>query len=406
LRSVTLDPVHVDGIADLARRIRHDVDESDARESAEAVWADFLDPLYDDGEVVLEPLGEQRRFRAPADEVGLQSDPFDTVHGLDSGTINPRTFENGLVLDVAQAAMSATPSDLDLHRGRTIVKSVHSNDATVAAGGDWEAFDSGYSRKRVVQVERLARDEEAVVHGIALSLAEGHHALTNAGIVEDLLLLDGPLYPKHLVQWAERRTGIRDVMTDEPLVGEVLETYLELVERFVGRDVPVAGFVKNPRGKALLRALGSRAPTPWASDTAFFRRVLDGAGERELAWTNWFRSRLGSDGTFRDGLGIERALPEADYEVAFFVVFDPRTDLTFKVELPAAFAVEEAVREAVRTHVLREVAARGGPPLAVAKADSLARIGAAEKESLVEKVSEALDSPAARTYDDDRWGAF
>jgi len=402
---VTLDPVHLNGIADMARRIRHEADEAESRESAETVWEEFLDPLYDDG-VVLEPIDRKQRYCAPADRLGLQADPFDTVHGLDSGTINPRTFENGLVLDVAQAAMSATPSELDLHRGRTIVKSVHSNSATIDTGGEWELFDSGYSRKRVVHLEKLARDEEAVVHGLALSLAESHHALTNADVVDDLLILDGPLYPKHLVQWAERRTGIRDAMTDEPLVEEVLGTYLALVERFLERGVPLAGFVKNPSGKALLRALDGRAPTPWASDAAFFRQALSDCGERELAWTNWFRSRLGSDAVFVGDLGLERAYDPAAYEVAFFYVHDPRTELTFKVELPAAFADEEEVRNAVRTHVLGEIATRGGPPLAVSKADSLAKIDASSKRSLVEKMSEALDSRATRTYDDDRWGAY
>jgi len=402
---VTLDPVHLDGIADLARHIRHEVDESAHREHAETVWNEFLDPLYYDDDVVLEPIDEQRRFSASAETLGLQDDPFDSVNGLDSGTVNPRTFENGLVLDVAQAAMSATPSKLDLHRRRTIVKSVHSNDATVDLGGGWETFDDGYSRKRLVHLRRLARDEEAVVHGLALSLAESHHALSNADAVEDLLLLDGPLYPKHLVQWAERRNGIRDAMTDEPLVEEVLETYLALVERFIERDVPLAGFVKNPSGKALLRALGD-APTPWATDTAFFRRVLSGAGDDELAWTNWFRSRLGSDAVFSDGVDVTRRFDDDAYEVAFFVVFDPRSDLTFKVELPGAFAAEKEVRDAVQRHVLGEVATRAGPPLAVAKADELARIGAAEKRSLVEKLGAALDSPAERPYDDDRWGSF
>ena len=50
---MTLDPVHFDGIAALARRITQHVDEQDHRDAAETVWQEFLDPLHHDGDVVL-----------------------------------------------------------------------------------------------------------------------------------------------------------------------------------------------------------------------------------------------------------------------------------------------------------------------------------------------------------------
>jgi hypothetical protein len=58
---VTLDPVHVDSIADLAAYLARNVDDTDHVDVAARVWADFLDPLYGDDGPVLEPLGEQRR---------------------------------------------------------------------------------------------------------------------------------------------------------------------------------------------------------------------------------------------------------------------------------------------------------------------------------------------------------
>jgi len=122
---VTLDPVHVDGIANLAGRVTGQVDKRDQTDIAERAWQEFLDPLYDDGEVVLEPLGEHRRLVASLPDVALAESPFPTHHGLDAGTINPTTFKNGLVLDVSQAAMAAAPSSVDLHRERTLVMTVH-----------------------------------------------------------------------------------------------------------------------------------------------------------------------------------------------------------------------------------------------------------------------------------------
>ena len=55
---MTLDPVHYEGIARLARRIQYDVDETDHRDVAETVWREYLDPLVADDRRVLEPLDE------------------------------------------------------------------------------------------------------------------------------------------------------------------------------------------------------------------------------------------------------------------------------------------------------------------------------------------------------------
>jgi hypothetical protein len=415
---MTIDPVHYDGIAALAERIRHTADTEEHRDLAATVWESFLDPLAVDGERILEPVGEQRKHAAPIDDLALQESPFETAHGLDSGTINPTTFKNGLLVDLAQAAMSASPSSLGLHRTRTYIMTVHSNDATVSHGTDgWTGFDAGHGRGRIVQTADLARDQERIVHGLALYLAESHHALAHAETVEDVLVLDGPLYPKGIVHWLGRHGTIADLVSEDDLVREVLENYLQLVDDFLTREVPLVGFVKSPQATALIRALQETAhPTPWASDAAFFAQVLEqrerrgGEFERkrdELSWTNWFRSRLGADGVFsgpETELGVERERSGMAYEVTFCMVYDPRTDLVYKVELPGAFGREDDVREAVERYVLREIAGQRGPPLPVGKADELARIDAGQKAELVRRLERAFDTEADRNYDRERWG--
>jgi hypothetical protein len=410
---MTLDPVHLEGIADLVSHVGGAVDEADHRDLAEEVWESFLDPLYDGERVALEPVGERQRYRAPPESVGLDDAGFGVVHGLDSGTLTPQAFTNGVVLDVAQAAMSATPTDLDLHRSRTVVAGAHTNDAGAAVETDgWRPFDESFVRGRVVRAPEVGDDPATVVKWLSLYLAESSHALEYADAATELLVLDGPLYPKELVRWATRRGGLRTLVADEPRVRTVVENYVRLVERFVERDVPLVGFVKGARSAALVSALGNRITTPWVNDVALFARLL---GRREpgedppddLRWTNWFVSRLGADGAFAGeaDLGVERSLRPEAYEVAFFVVHDPRTELTFKVELPAAFARDADVRSRVRRHVLSEVAAEAGPPTAVAKADSLARMDRTDKESLRRRLAEAFDTRWDGAYDDWRWGA-
>ncbi|PSQ04232.1 nuclease [Halobacteriales archaeon QS_4_69_31] len=411
---MTLDPIHVDGIARLAGRVSRGVDERDQQDVAETVWAEFLDPLYCDGSTVLEPLGEQVRHEGAIEDLALQDPPFESQHGLDSGTINPTTFKNGLVIDVSQAAMAAVPSDLELHRGRTIVMTVHSTDDTyVLSADDWQMDDEGYVRQRALHAPRVDRYEQNVVHALALYLAESEHALTNAEVVEDLLVLDGPLYPTGLLKWTEHGTELADLLAEDQRPRDVVANYVALVERFVERDVPLVGFVKNSTSKAITRVVRDRGNAPWANDSAFFTRVLtrrDDRGERltdALTFTNWFRSRVGTDATMAadgDALGIERSLDPEAYEVTFFVVYDPRDDLLYRVEAPYAFTRDERTRERLRMQVLRDVAAEEGPPLAVAKADELAHIDRGAKAQLRGRIEDAFEADRQREYDDKRWG--
>jgi len=412
---VTLDPIHVNGIAQLAGRVTGRVDGDDHARLAETAWEEYLDPLYDgSGEVILEPLGEHRRRKATIDDIALDSRPFPTQHGLDSGTINPTTFKNGLVLDVSQAAMASVPSDVDLHRARTIVMTVHTNDETVdMADEDWRVDDDGYARQRVLHAPRVDRHEQAVVHALALYRAESEHALEQAGVVGDLLVLDGPVYPTGLLRWAERDPELERLIIEETEFTDVIHNYLALVETFVERGVPLIGFVKNSRAKGIVRQLRRSTGAPWVDDEALFRHVLertDEAGDPRtdaLTFTSWFRSRAGTDSALSDGtISVDReaALSPADYEVTFFVVYEPRTDVVYRVEAPYAFTKDPDTRAALTRQVLSEVAAERGPPLAVGKADELARIDREGKRTLRRRIEREFEVDQQGSHDQKRWG--
>jgi hypothetical protein len=447
---MTVDPVHVESIARLARRVGSGVDATEHADIAETAWTEFLDPLRDGGGVVLEPLDERRRREVAIDDVALAESPFPTQHGLDSGTINPTTFTNGLVVDVSQAAMASVPSDTELHRARTIVMTVHANDPAVdVSEADWHLDDHGYARERVIQVPRVDRFEQTVVHALALYLAESRHAHAQFDLVDDLLVLDGPLYPTGLLTWAQRDPELRGLLTEAARPREVLDNYRRLVERAVTNDLAIVGFVKNSASKAITGVLREHLGAPWVDDDAFFRALLeqrtdDGRGDggpsgREgrvtdrLTFTNWFRSRVGTDGLIAadreptvvptDAEAPERdahegnetestnenqddgpVLPTTDYEVTFFVVYDPRADLVFRVEAPYGLTKDPATREAITTQVLRDVAGERGPPPAVRKADALARIDRDGKRTLRERIERAFETEERSTYDDTRWG--
>lgn len=411
---MTLDPIHVDTIARIAASIAGTVDDTGHDEHARDAWK-LLDPLRENGRVVVEPLDEPSLRAAAIDDVALADRPFTTTHGLDAGTLNPTGFKNGLLLDVAQAAMAAAPTDLELHRSRTLVTTVHANDATREYSEDWQRYDHGYSRQRVLHVPEVGEFADEVTHELALYLAESSHALEHADEVEELLLLDGPLYPKRLFNWESRDPALAEA-TREAAPQAIVENYVRLVEAFVERGVPLAGFVKNPTSRFLVRTLSGKTPTPWADDSALFTRLLeqrddDGEGpasrdESDLTFTSWFRSRGSSDEPMSvdgDAMGIERRLDPECYEVTFCYLYDPRTDVTYKIEAPYAVTRDPETREALTTQLLSEVATERGPPEAIGKADELAKIGAGEKTAIRRKFEETFDSDARMTYDRLRW---
>jgi len=65
---VTLDPIHVENIAQLAYGIAGDVDTTDHDDLAGRVWREWLPELRHDGRVVIEPSTRHERRRAPIDD--------------------------------------------------------------------------------------------------------------------------------------------------------------------------------------------------------------------------------------------------------------------------------------------------------------------------------------------------
>jgi hypothetical protein len=418
---MTLDAVHLDEVATMAARIARSVDESDRNALVETVWEDWLDPLRSvEDRVALEPLGEARLRTVDIEEIALIDRPYPTSHGVDSGTINPTAFKNGIVLDVAHAAMAATPSDLDLHRRRSIVTTLHADDVTVDVSEDWQPYDGGHSRRLVHTVPQVDRDADVAVHSIALSLAESEHVRHHLDRVEDLLLLDGPLYPTDLFTWSSRYPKLGKLLGDATAPATIVENYLRVVEDCLDGALPIVGVVKNPSSRTITDTLrekhrqGTGVDPTWSDDTAFFRQLLERYDtEREerrtdvLTCTNWFVSRAGADRNFAsdgdDPLSVERERDPADYEVTFCMVYDPRVDVCYRLEAPRALTADADRRERLIRQLLSEIASERGPPAAIGRADHLARIDAREKAALRRRLEDALDSERVQTYDDHRW---
>ncbi|MDZ7688279.1 MAG: DNA double-strand break repair nuclease NurA [Halobacteriales archaeon] len=401
-----LDPVHVDGINSLARRIRDDYDDPDDSENIDALW-EFLDPLRDGGGSVFEPIDELKKRAVSLDGIALADDEFPTHHGVDAGTLNPRSFTNGLTLDVAHTAAASVPSDLSLHRKRTIVTAVQSSDHSVVFEDSWDAFDEASADGRVVQAPRDTDNARESAHVFALYLSESTHLGKTYEEADDLLYLDGPLYPLGLLRWHD----IDPTFGRSDLTGEIASNYFGTYERALEDSVPVVGFVKNPSCSRVVRRLRDIGPpVPWSNDAGFFRHFLtpeagegaekEGAGG-DLTFTNWFVSRFYADELFE--IAPELETERDDLLPAVMYVHDPRHGTVHRAEAPLGFVRDEETREEITRQTLKEVAL-SRVPRAVAKADALARVTNDQRESLVRRFEEALGTVEETTYDRDRWG--
>lgn len=389
-----LDPVHVDGIDSLARRIRDDYDDpDDSDDDLDALW-NALDPLYDDGSV-FEPVDRLRRRNVSLEDIALADDEFASQHGVDAGTLNPRSFTNGLTLDVSHAAAASLPSDLPLHRQRTIVTAVQSNDHRVVFQNDWAAFDDATTDGRVVQAPRDTDNAREAAHVYALYLSESAHLAKTFDVAEDLVYLDGPLYPLGLLRWLEVDPSFgRSDLTDEAVAN-----YFETYEKALDEDVPVVGYVKNPSCARVVRRLREDGPpVPWSNDAGFFRHFL---GSDDLTFSNWFVSRFYEETLFDVAPRLDA--PRDDLLPAVMYVHDPRHGTVHRAEAPLGFVRDEETRDALTRQTLKEVALNR-VPRSVDRADSLARVTNDQREGLVRRFEDAFDAAEETNYNRDRWG--
>lgn len=411
---MTLDPVHVKEIAALAHLIDGDLDGDEHRDFAATVWESYLDPLWLDDRRVVEPVADQHRGTVRIDDIALIDPPFAVTHGLDAGTLNPTTYRNGCVVDVAHAAMAREPSDHGLHRRRSIVGAVHVHDPSRSIGSDWHQFDAQYGRRKLLEAPQVDRFVEGVVHTCGLYHAELEHVHWTLDAVEEVLLLDGPIYPNELLRWQDRHPALATLVRTHPLPAELLDRSVSLHEAGLSRDLPIVGFVKNPTSNRLTRAIRSAGhPAPWFNDAALFRHVLDPTDHVDrpadhLGFSNWFISRAGTDATFaRDtdtALRPTLAPPVDRFEVTFMMIYDPRDGIVYRAEAPLGVVATADVRDRITRLLLRAVAAERGPPRAIQKADRLAGISRGEKASLRRLFESTWSTAIDMTYDDRRWG--
>lgn len=421
---MTLEPVHIKAISELADRIDRCLKPDELEKDETGIIEDIFERLKElkhDGQVVLKAIGRLKRGRVSIEKISQSQDPFPVTYSCDSGSTTTRSFDNGLYVDFCHCAMASTPTDLELHNRRTIVAATYSRGYSVHIDttDEWETVDRGASRCKIIRIppDLLNKRIDRIVHDIALYLSESEHILWLKDELDprSFFIMDGPIYPKHLMYWMV--VGSEEVqLLYDPHTEKILQNYIDIVDHHIDRKRPFIGFVKNPEDMQIMQTLRKEGmkDLPWVLDAQFFKNLLSSSrhGEekstynRYITYTNWF---MQPNQFYERMLGTTSPLvkeklrakyPHEYYSLTFFVVYVPSKNLLFKIEAPYGLTQDEGTRDIITRKVLHDVALNE-IPATLKKADSIAKIQVSERKQIIDRFRY---SRVDTSYNEIRWG--
>lgn len=366
----------------------------------------------------VEAIDEPESFRTPIADLGRWSeDPWgEPTYAIDSSTTRPLEYTNGLITDTAYAKLGVGGTNVDrtFERSGTIKTVAYYDDDEASlynetfgdtdAGADADTTAASPTTGEIVPFKSGAtrtRNLSKAVSAVAQYLAEGEHARRHLDAIDGVLFLDGSLYPLGVLYWILLdHAGETSPATSWDRPREIVENYIEVIDRQYKRGLPVVGIVKTSTTSQMVEALedkiarnditdddGLRPDVPWVRDHQFIAEVLRQDSLDQFTYTSWFVSTgLGTtslDGELLDPFAdtIEHGNP-GDYRRAFFFVRLPRSEFILRVEAPLLFVIEEDTRREIRYKALKEIAQRRDVPYAVTRADRIAQITTENRESM------------------------
>ncbi|ETA68011.1 DNA double-strand break repair nuclease NurA [Methanolobus sp. WCC1] len=421
---MTLEPVHIKEIHEIVDRIdkcfKKDENDSDDNEKVRNIL-ERLRKLEYNGKVVLRSIGPVRRGKASIERMLHSEDPFPVSYSCDSGSTTAKTFDNGLYIDFCHCAMACTPTDLDVHSKRTIVAAAYtlSDKVYLNTSNDWESFDEGCGRKKIIQVQPglLNKKVTDILHDIALYLSESEHILWMLDSIgnDDFFIMDGPIYPKRIMYWMVVNSEDVNISID-PSSRKIIQNYIDIMDHHIENMKPLVGFVKNPEDMQIMLALRKQEPEldlPWLVDAQFFKNALSlertGMKRREaekyITYTNWFvqpnqfyEKMLKSTSPLVAELADSKFDAE-DYALSFFMAYVPKLNTIFKIESPYGLVKNEELRNRMTRKVLYDLALNGIPKT-LSKADSIAKIPVPERKNIIDRFR---NSKIDTNYNSVRW---
>lgn len=416
---MTLEPVHIKTIFDIVDRIDNYSKPDDREMENKNLWEIFenLKELKYKGKIVVKSIDKLKRGRVNIENMSLINDPFPLTYSCDSGSTTTQSFDNGLYVNFCHCAMVCTPNDLDLHKKRTIIAAAYSSSYSTIIDSDekWETADEGDLRTKIIRIPSgiVNRRIDRIVHDIALYLAESEHMLWLKDKIDknSFFIIDGPIYPKHLIYWSIVESG-NILLSQDKHTNTILQNYIDIVNHFIDKELPFIGFVKNPEDTNLMQTLRKKGfkDLPWIFDGQFFKKILslkeDEKSKCYVTYTNWFMqpNRFyeeileSTSPLIKDKLNAK--YNKEYYSLTFFMIYIPSKNLLFKIEAPYGITKDENIREKITKKVLYDVSIHE-IPYTLKKADDIAKIRLSEKRKIYQRFNfSRIDT----NYNSIRWG--
>lgn len=374
---------------------------------------------------IVEPLEAPAFQRTRVDDLGTWAeDPWGTpTYGVDASTTRPLEYTNGLVVDAAYAktAVAGAPDKAGIEQqGRLVTVAYHGDSDSRLHG---KRLEGEYVTADLVRFPTVADEPQNIakaVAAVAQRMSEGRRAVASLDAIDGALFLDGSIFPLGIVYWVLLdHAGNRSPAGAWDAPQEIVKQYIEIIDHQYERDRPVIGIVKTSSMAQVLEALetkiarhdirgddGRPVDVPWTRDHQFMAEVLRYDDLEYLTYTSWFLSkgqeiagdRLDTMAPLADDL--EHGTP-TDYRRAFCYVRLPKTGDILRIETPVLMLQTSEQRQRVRLKALKEIAKRRGVPLAVDRADRIARISQTNRDT-IQDMLENTDATFDHNWDG-RW---
>lgn len=412
-----------DAVAAYINRRVSDIDEEDPI-SATELW----------NEVFPRPGGN---LRPVDDETVLYADDktdiwqeyarFDCSYGIDASTTRDISFQNGLILDVANAIIGVKHGNGSLENHRRIVAGFYYDDGIETFENEtvhdtsWETeygpVDTNGEVVFLPSSQGFARSPSEWVSAAAQSLAEGRHMRQYATDFDGPLFLDGALYPLSILS---RILFVKSENTYVPpewrtATNEMVQNYIDTIETQLHSGHPVVALSKTMNTTELLTALDAKQAfldeeyrMPWNDDYRFVSDLLSQPqhDNRTYTYTSWIvqerTSMMGQTFELLEDFEFEYYSP-TDLRRAYFFVRVPRYGNIFRVETPWIFLQETSRehRELFQQAILRELVETEDIPRATKAADHEARLGPQIRDRIIENMHDI--APITKYNRDVRW---
>ncbi|WP_316559046.1 DNA double-strand break repair nuclease NurA [Methanimicrococcus stummii] len=410
-------------ISDIVSEIEYSNTEKESQDIFEIFK--LLSELRRDDKIILKSIGKLFRSAVDTRKMSLTEDEFKMTYSSDSGSTNPILFERGLFLDICHSAMASTPTDLNLHRKRTIVCAGFSsgNKTKLPESTGWKTFDEGFGRSKVIQIDPSMLKIRAgrMVHDYSIYASESEHILWTQPDMDKsgFMIMDGPIYPKQLMYWMGTNSD-KVLIRHDRNAKKILQNYIDIMDFHLENKMPVVGFVKNPAETQVINLLREKAKDekiftelPWATDTQLFKSFLkpekeNGESRFKITYSNWFiqpnqvyDNEMKTNSPLVDE-SLNGKFEKDDYLPVFFMVRVPvdGNKIVFKIESLYGLVKDDDMRRKITKKILFELAV-GKIPETLLKADSIAKISVDEKREIKELFTKDM---AEKSYNEIRWG--